>query len=87
MDRILYFRMVLRVRMYHFLTNDIACDIALLSAQIVYSNGQVAIHPRFNNLITAPRTAVENGEGVLDKDASSHDDLMDVFRMSLIFWH
>lgn len=28
-------------------------------------------------------TAVENGEGVLDKEATSHDDLMDAFRLSL----
>ena len=52
-----------------------------------YRNGQVAIHPRFNKLITAIRTAVENGEGMLDKDATSHDDLFDAFRMSLQFWH
>ena len=39
-----------------------------------YKNGQVAIHPRFNKLITALRTAVENGEGALDKEATSHDD-------------
>ena len=48
-----------------------------------YQNGMVSIHPRFNKLITALRTAVENGEGVLDKEATSHDDLMDAFRMSL----
>ena len=29
----------------------------------------VAIHPRHNKLITALRTAVENGEGSLDKKA------------------
>ena len=52
-----------------------------------YQNGMVSIHPRFNKLITALRTAVENGEGVLDKEATSHDDLMDAFRMSLLFWH
>ena len=39
-----------------------------------YQNGMVAIHPRFNKLITALRTAVENGEGILDKEATSHDD-------------
>jgi hypothetical protein len=27
------------------------------------------------------------GEGALDKDAASHDDLMDAFRLSLIFLH
>ena len=40
-----------------------------------YHKGQVAIHPRFNKLITALRTAVENGEDMLDKEATSHDDL------------
>ena len=50
-----------------------------------YQNGFVAINPRHNKLITALRTAVENGEGVVDKEATSHDDLMDAFRMSLLF--
>jgi hypothetical protein len=47
----------------------------------------VAIHPRFNKLITALRTAVEKGDGTLDKEATSHDDLMDAFRLSMQFWH
>ena len=51
-----------------------------------YQNRHMDIHPRFNKLITALRTAVENGEGMLDKDATSHDDLMDAFRLSLMFW-
>ena len=46
-----------------------------------YKNGMVAIHPRYNKLITVLRTAVENGEGVLDKEATSHDDLLDAFRV------
>ena len=32
------------------------------------NKGQVAIHPRFNKLITSLRTAVENGEGQPDKE-------------------
>ena len=44
-----------------------------------YQNGLVAIHPSLNILITALRTAVENGEGTLDKEATSHDGLMDAF--------
>ena len=40
-----------------------------------YQNGVVAIHPSHNKLITALRTAVENGEGSLDKEDTSHDDL------------
>ena len=47
----------------------------------------VAINPKHMKLVTALRTAVENGEGNLDKEATSHDDLFDAFRMSLIFWH
>ena len=39
-----------------------------------YQNGMVAIHPRHNKLITALRTAVENGEGYLDKEITSFDD-------------
>ena len=52
-----------------------------------HQNGLMAIHPRFNKLITALRTAVENGEGSLDKDAISFDIAFDAFHLSLIFWH
>jgi hypothetical protein len=52
-----------------------------------YRNGQVAVSPKHNKLITALSTAVENGEGSLDKEATSHDDLFDAFRLSLMFWH
>ena len=52
-----------------------------------YQNGLVAIHPRHNKLIIALRIVVENGEGSLDVNATSHDDLMDAFRSSLLFWH
>ena len=46
-----------------------------------YHKGSVAIHPRHNKLITALRTAVENGEGMLDKEAISHDDLFAVLTL------
>jgi hypothetical protein len=52
-----------------------------------YRQGLVSIHPRYEKLITALRTAVENGEKMLDKEATSHDDLFDAFRISLRFWH
>lgn len=52
-----------------------------------YRNGYVAISPRFTKLVAAIRTAVEKGDGTLDKEATSHDDLFDAFRMSLQFWH
>jgi hypothetical protein len=51
-----------------------------------YDNGRVAINPRFSKLITSLRTAVAD-EWSLDKDATSHDDLFDSFRLSLQFWH
>jgi hypothetical protein len=51
-----------------------------------YNGGSVAINPSFNKLITALRTAVEKGEGSLDKEATSHNDVFDAFRLSLQFW-
>lgn len=52
-----------------------------------YQNVQISINPEHNKLITAFRTAVENGEGVLDKEATSHDDLIDAFGLSVQFWY
>lgn len=37
-----------------------------------------------SKLITALRTAVEKGDGTLDKEATSHDDLIDTFRLSML---
>lgn len=37
--------------------------------------------------ITALRIAVEKGDGTLDKEATSRDDLFDAYHMSLQFWH
>jgi hypothetical protein len=50
------------------------------------ANGMIAINPKHTKLVTALRTAVENGEGSLDKEATSHDDLFDAFRLSLMHW-
>ncbi|HZA69212.1 MAG TPA: hypothetical protein VE548_05875 [Nitrososphaeraceae archaeon] len=61
--------------------------LAHCKQMLEYHDGSVAINPKHNKLITALRTAVENGEGVLDKEATSYDDLLDAFRMSLQFWH
>lgn len=38
-------------------------------------------------LITSLPTAVEKGEGTLDKEATSHHNVFDAFRMSLQFGH
>jgi hypothetical protein len=48
--------------------------------------GMLPINPLFTKLVTALMTAVENGEGALDKEATSHDDLFDAFRLSLMHW-
>jgi hypothetical protein len=49
--------------------------------------GRIAINPdRFDKLITALRTAVDN-DGVLDKEATSYNDIFDAFRIALKFYH
>ena len=48
--------------------------------------GCIEIHPQFDKLRIALRTAIENGEGILDKEATSHDDLFDAFRLSLKYY-
>jgi conjugal transfer/entry exclusion protein len=81
-----------------FLQQNMFCDASTFSREyknmlahvkelLEYQNGMVAIHPRHNKLIISLRTAVENGEGSLDKEATSHDDLFDSFRLSLMFLH
>lgn len=41
------------------------------------------IHPKFNKLLTALRTAVSSDTYKLDKDATSYSDTLDAFRMAL----
>jgi len=49
-------------------------------------NNLVAINPsRFHKLVTALRTAVAN-EYKLDKEQTSFDDILDAFRLALIFY-
>jgi hypothetical protein len=45
----------------------------------------IAIHPTFDKLLTSLRTAVAN-EYRLDKTETSYDDILDAFRLSLIFY-
>jgi hypothetical protein len=47
--------------------------------------GRIAINPVFDKLITALRTAVDN-DGVLDKEATSYNDIFDAFRLALKFY-
>jgi hypothetical protein len=49
--------------------------------------GKIAINPeRFDKLITALRTAVDN-DGTLDKESTSYNDIFDAFRLALKFYH
>jgi hypothetical protein len=49
--------------------------------------GRIAINPdRFDKLITALRTAVDN-DGTLDKETTSYNDIFDAFRLALKFYH
>jgi hypothetical protein len=49
--------------------------------------GKIAINPdRFDRLITALRTAVDN-DGTLDKEVTSYNDIFDAFRLALKFYH
>jgi hypothetical protein len=47
--------------------------------------GRIAINPKFDKLITALRTAVDN-DGTLDKEATSYNDIFDAFRLSMKFY-
>ena len=50
-------------------------------------SSMIAIHKeRFDKLITALRTAVDN-DGTLDKEATSYNDIFDAFRLSLKLYH
>ena len=47
---------------------------------------KIAINPdKFDKLITALRTAVDN-DGTLDKEATSYNDIFDAFRLAK-FYH
>lgn len=52
----------------------------LQHTKIILEKGVVAIHPKFDKLITALRTAVEQ-DGSLDKEATSYPDIMDAFKI------
>jgi len=48
-----------------------------------YETPIVAINPKFEKLTTSLRTAINNDLGKLDKEATSYDNLLDAFRLSL----
>jgi hypothetical protein len=49
--------------------------------------GRIAINPdKFDKLITALRTAVDN-DGTLNKELTSYNGIFDAFRLALKFYH
>jgi hypothetical protein len=50
-----------------------------------HDDNWLAIHPNFGKLIIVLRTAVAT-DGLLDKSAMSHNDILDAFRLSLCFY-
>jgi hypothetical protein len=49
--------------------------------------GYIAINPKkCDKLITSLRTAVEYNDGVLDKEATSYDDVFDAFRLAMCYY-
>jgi hypothetical protein len=52
---------------------------------MLMEKGLVAIHPRFNKLITSLRTALEQ-DGVLDKASTSYNDTFDAFRLAMKYY-
>ena len=67
--------------LFAVLTTEYVCD-SRSKELLEYQSGHISIHPRFNKLITALRTAIAD-EWSLDKKATSHDDLLVAFSMSL----
>ena len=58
----------------------------LTHCKMFLEKGALQIDPRFDKLIISLRTAIENGEGVLDKQATSFDDVFDAFRLAMKFY-
>lgn len=56
------------------------------NAVILMERGRIAIHPKFENLISALRTATAT-DHILDKEQTSYDDLFDAFRLALKPYH
>lgn len=54
----------------------------LANTLILLEKGKVAIHPQFDKLLTALRTAIAEDYS-LDKDQTVHHDVLDAFRLAL----
>jgi hypothetical protein len=67
--------------------NSCACVKSNELCSIVVDSRRIAINPdRFDKLITALRTALDI-DGILDKEATSYNDIFDAFRLALKFYY
>ncbi len=57
----------------------------LSHTKLMLDRKRLAIHPRFNKLLVALRTAVAT-DGMLHKQMTAHDDLLDGLRLSLKYY-
>jgi hypothetical protein len=55
------------------------------NTKMFMEKGLVAIHPKFNKLVTSLRTAVEQ-DGALDKASTSYNDTFDAFRLAMRYY-
>ena len=53
--------------------------------KMLVEKGYVSVNSKHDKLLTSLRTAVEN-EGVLDKEVTIYDDILDAFRLALRFY-
>jgi hypothetical protein len=53
--------------------------------KMLFEKGHVSINSKHDKLVAALRTAVEN-EGILDKETTQYDDILDAFRLALRFY-
>jgi Terminase RNaseH-like domain len=53
--------------------------------KLILEEGYLAIHPKFDKIIVALRTATDQ-DGTLDKESTSYDDIFDAFRLALKFY-
>jgi len=58
----------------------------LAHCKMLLEKSCLEVHPKFDKLRIALMTAVENGEGILDKEATSHDDVFDAFRLAMKYY-
>jgi hypothetical protein len=54
----------------------------LYHVKFILENKYIEIHPSFDKLVTALRSAWAK-DGMLDKEATSYDDILDAFRLAL----